>query len=105
MYSIFMEFYATKTPDGLYHVQNFISGLSGQHHVHTKEGFESWAKDIKPEYLHVEDGKCDCGMKPGDVTEYDGRKWHNDRFEAKASDSGKCLKQSKSRQRRTSSRR
>jgi len=76
-----MHFYATETPDGLIHVQNFVTGLRGQHHVHDKESFERWKKGIKREFLHYSKGTCDCGMKSGDVEEYDGQRWHNDKFE------------------------
>ncbi len=42
MYS--MSFTVTVTPDGLYHIQNGVAGLSGQHHVHSAESFKRWQK-------------------------------------------------------------
>lgn len=78
-----MQFYAVETPDGLIHVQNYVMGLRGQHHIHDKESFEKWSKGIDKENLHVSKAEsCDCGLKDsGDVTEYDGKTWHNDKFE------------------------
>jgi len=86
MLSFEMHFYIAKTPDGLYHVQNYVRGIgggSGQHHLHNEESFKRWKKDIDPKYLHISEEKsCSCGMKrSGDVREYDGHEWHNERFE------------------------
>ena len=77
-----MSFYADIDPNGCYHVQNAIMGLRGQHHVHTKDAFLKWSKQIKKENLHVgkEPRECGCGLKPGFCREYDGHVWHNDRF-------------------------
>ena len=80
MIRIEMHFYVTKTPDGLIHVQNFIRGLRGQHHIHNEDSFKRWKKDIDPKYIHVSEGSCDCGLKLGQVREYDGHVWFNDRF-------------------------
>jgi hypothetical protein len=77
-----MEFYVTVDKNGYYHVQNVVMGLLGQHHVHTKEGYERWAKKINPKYIHfLGEGECRCDLKPGDVREYDGTVWHNKEFE------------------------
>ena len=77
-----MHFYVTKTPDGRYHVQNFIRGLRGQHHLHNAESYKRWKKAIDPECIHASKGTCNCELtRSGDVREYDGREWHNERFE------------------------
>lgn len=71
------------TADGLYHVTNVVMGMHGQHHVHTKESYERWKKSGKifDDRIIIGEGKCNCGMEPGDVEEYDGHRWHNNRFE------------------------
>ena len=69
-----MRFYVHKTPDGLYHVQNAIGHLVGQHHVHTEQSFSDWSKQVeKDEIKMLDNGPCDCGLGPGDVREYDGK--------------------------------
>lgn len=81
---ITMSFYATKHPDGLWHVDNFIQGLHGQHHLHSDRSFEAWKKHVHKRDLHLteSDKPCSCCMtKSGDVKEYDDRQWHNDMFE------------------------
>ena len=84
MIVIDMRFYATRYPDGTVHVQNAVNGLPGQHHVHSAESFERWRKHVSPEALEIEDakegGECGCGLGVGQVREYDGRVWFNDRF-------------------------
>lgn len=77
---ILIQFFATETPDGTIHIQNAIDGLPGQHHVHTKESFERWRSTLKPKYLEIKKGECSCGLRPGQVREYDGDVWFNDRF-------------------------
>lgn len=78
-----MQFYARETPDGLIHVQNAIMGKNGQHHAHDKDSFERWQKGIDKENIHFEKTEsCDCELKSGDVKEYDGKVWHNDKFES-----------------------
>jgi hypothetical protein len=67
-----MHFYITKTRDGLYHIQNAISGVLGQHHVHTKTGYEKWKKEIPKERLHIEEGKVCCDLKAGEVKDHRG---------------------------------
>ena len=57
----------THTPDGLYHCQNYIYGLPGQHFV-TAE-----VPDDRP--TDVSEGTCDCGLELGQCREYDGRVW------------------------------
>lgn len=77
-----MTFIVTITDDGLYHVQNVIMGQMGQHHVHTKESFQRWKKDIDSKHLKVSQGECNCGLdRSGMVREYDGHEWFNERFE------------------------
>jgi len=77
-----MRFYVHEDPDGNYHVQNAVAGHLGQHHVHSKASFESWKGQIKKQDLEMLDSApCDCGLRPGDVREYDGRVWHNEKFE------------------------
>lgn len=77
-----MNFYVTKTPDGLYHVQNIVMGHFGQHHIHNEKSFQKWKKGIAKKYIHINEGACSCGLaKSGDTREYDGHEWHNDKFE------------------------
>lgn len=84
MLRIEMHFYVTKTPDGIHHVQNFVQGLKGQHHLHNEASFKRWKKDINKKLIHITKGTCNCGLtQSGDIREYDGREWHNDRFEDK----------------------
>jgi hypothetical protein len=79
-----MRFYATETPDGLIHVQNFVGPLRGQHHVHTKESFERWQRETGSSVEVLKKGECYCGLKAGDVREHDGFTWHNDKFDDKS---------------------
>jgi hypothetical protein len=77
-----MTFLATETSDGLIHVQNYVGYHEGQHHVHTKESFEKWKNQGKtPTEVTVEKGECLCKLKAGDVREYDGQIWHNNKWE------------------------
>jgi hypothetical protein len=83
-FPIEMHFYVVKAPDGTYHVQNILSpfGKLGQHHVHSEKSYEKWAQNIDKKFIHYLGEKpCDCGLKCGDVREYDGRVWHNPEFE------------------------
>ncbi len=77
-----MTFYATTTPDGNVHVQNAVMGLMGQHHVHTRAGFLKWKRQVRKEDLRTEKSRspCGCGLKPGQVREYDGKTWESDRW-------------------------
>ena len=76
-----MTFLTTITKDGLYHVQNYFMGYSGQHHVHTKKGFKVWAKEIsKKDIITEQKDLCNCGLEPSEVREYDGQKWRSDTF-------------------------
>jgi hypothetical protein len=79
MLSYRMRFYVHEDLDGNYHVQNFVGGYLGQHHVHSPASFESWRDGVEIEML--DPAPCDCGLNPGDVREYDGRVWHNDEFD------------------------
>lgn len=76
-----IRFCTTKTPDGLYHVQNYVGGYRGQHHVHNEKSFNSWKKNIDETSITIMTGTCDCDMTSGDVKEYNGHRWYNDRFE------------------------
>ena len=76
-----MRFYVVRNPDGTYHVQNVVLGHLGQHHVHTEKGFEKWKKDVPERLIHYIEGTCDCGLRPGDIMEYDGKVWHNPELE------------------------
>ena len=76
-----MRHYVALTPDGLYHVQNMIGTMIGQHHVHIEKGYKEWKKDIDKEYLHLEKAEfCACGLEPGYVKDHDGRVWFNEKF-------------------------
>jgi hypothetical protein len=77
-----MHHYASRTSDGLYHVQNMLGPYAGQHHVHTEKGYREWSKKLNKRYLHIEDAEsCPCGLKPGYVREHDGRVWFKKEFE------------------------
>jgi len=82
MFNFKMKFYVTITPDGLYHVQNYIGGYRGQHHVHSKHGFDNWVNiaEINKDDLVIAKGMCCCKLKAGDIREFDGYLWHNERF-------------------------
>lgn len=79
-----MKFIAVECEDGTVHVQNIVEGpyisYLGQHHVHSKDGFKKWCMENNLT-IEVVKGKCNCGLKPGDVKEYDGYVWHNPKFE------------------------
>ncbi|MFA5152470.1 MAG: hypothetical protein WC554_07935 [Clostridia bacterium] len=82
MMSAKMSFVAHKSTDGNIHVQNYVGAMSGQHHVHSPEGFEKWKRTIHLKDLTMEDEhECFCGLKPGDVREYDGWVWKNEMFQ------------------------
>lgn len=82
MMTIRMTYHVTITEDGFYHVQNVVMGHLGQHHVHTKKGYEFWLKNINnKEDIKVSKGKCNCDLNAGDVREYDGHIWHKQEFE------------------------
>jgi hypothetical protein len=76
-----MYFYVYKNPDGTIHVQNIVMGRLGQHHVHSEKSFEEWKKGIPEHLIHYMGTSCNCGLRAGDVMEYDGRVWHNPKFE------------------------
>lgn len=68
-----MNFFVTKTKDKLFHVQNAVAGMLGQHHVHTLKGYREWKKGIASKaIIHFSGGKCDCGLKPGYIRSHDG---------------------------------
>lgn len=75
-----MVHYVTITQDGLYHIQNYIMGKAGQHHVHTKKGFQNWKKNVNKEDIKISKGSCNCGLNIGYVKEYDGHIWHSKNF-------------------------
>ena len=76
-----MRFYFFKTKDGLYHVQNAVAGLLGQHHVHTEKGFKKWSKNIpKKNLINQGKGTCDCGLSAGDVKSHEGHVTFNPKF-------------------------
>jgi len=66
--TVVMRFYVTINKDGLYHVQNAVMGKFGQHHVHTKDDFERWSKDISKDDITYLSSECDCGLKAGEVS-------------------------------------
>jgi len=77
-----MSHYVTIDLNGWYHVQNVVSGYSGQHHVHSKEGFERWVREThtgKSDLIIDNTPRaCDCGLKPGDVRDHEGHVRHTD---------------------------
>jgi hypothetical protein len=91
-----MTHYVIIDDEGLYHVQNMVIGRFpslydplGQHHVHTKSGFQQWIREnevslddlggwlTEEGYPRAKGGfrhaKCDCGLEAGQVREHDGR--------------------------------
>lgn len=73
MWMMEMNFYITRTADGLVHVQNAVMGYLGQHHVHSQTGFEQWAKETgaKGNIKDLGSTKCDCGLKAGQTKSED----------------------------------
>lgn len=69
-----MHFSTTRTRDGLYHVQNVVGGMLGQHHCHTAEGYRYWKSKTRvlKQFIHTSKGECDCGLKAGQVRSHDG---------------------------------
>ena len=80
-----MVHYVTKTPDGLYHVQNMVvpMAMKGQHHVHTEKGFNNWVEEvgIAEDNLRISEGNCGCGLIASQVRDHHGRVSKNTRFE------------------------
>ena len=82
-----MQFYTTKTLEGIYHVQNYVGIHRGQHHIHNESSFQKWLAQFTEEKQqdileNVKEGTCECGLtKSGQVREYDGQEWDNERFE------------------------
>ena len=74
MFTVTMTFYVSKSPDGLYHVQNAVGGYLGQHHVHTKESYEAWSRDLDNIEV-LGDAHCDCGLAAGQVRDHTGKVW------------------------------
>lgn len=81
MMSIEMHFYVNRNKDGTIHVQNAVMGMIGQHHIHSKKGFEKWKQGITEKCITSLEGECNCGLKIGDVKDHHGNITHNDRFE------------------------
>ena len=77
-----MRHYVALTPDGLYHVQNMIGAMIGQHHVHTEKGYKEVEEGHRQEVHSLEEMAefCACGLEPGYVKEHDGRVWFNEKF-------------------------
>jgi hypothetical protein len=74
-----MDFIVSHLPDGTYHVQDKTGPHLGQHHVHSKEGFERWEKKRKLGGA-ISIGvapNCDCGLAVGFVKEFNGKVWFN----------------------------
>lgn len=77
-----MDFFVSHLPDGTYHVQDKTGPHFGQHHVHSKEGFERWEKKRKLGGA-ISIGvapNCDCGLAVGFVKECNGKVWFNAAF-------------------------
>lgn len=62
-----MNFYCTKEKDKTVHVQNVITGVFGQHHVHTAKDFKKWSKGISNIKWLTNTSPCTCGLRPGEV--------------------------------------
>jgi hypothetical protein len=61
-----MYHYVALTPDGLYHIQNIVGTMIGQHHVHSEQGYVKWKEHIDKKYLLMERVEsCPCGLEPG----------------------------------------
>ena len=79
MRTIEMHFYVNRNKDGSVHVQNAVMGMLGQHHVHSKKGFEKWKQDVEESCIKdLGGGECDCGLKIGDVKDHHGNIKHTD---------------------------
>lgn len=82
-----MDFKVSRLPDGTYHVQDRVGAFLGQHHVHSKEGFDRWEKKRKSGEISIEAApNCDCGMGVGFVKECNGKVWFNAAFGEKRLD-------------------
>ena len=76
-----MRHYVALTPDGLYHVQNVVGAMPGQHHVHSEQGYMKWKRNMSQRYIFEENAEfCSCRLDPGYVREFDGRVWFNEKF-------------------------
>lgn len=75
-----MRFYVSINKDGTYHVQNAVAGNLGQHHVHTKDGFEKWKKDVDSDAIKMLNGQCNCGLDIGYVKSHTGTITYNPDF-------------------------
>ena len=75
-----MNFYVVKTEEGIYHVQNAVMGMLGQHHVHTERGYNRWRKGVPVKNIHLSAGECDCGLSPGTVRSHTGDVSYNPKF-------------------------
>ena len=63
-----MRHYVHINIDGSIHVTNAVAGMIGQHHVHTKDGFQIW--EPVGEVITLRHGlDCGCGLRPGEVKE------------------------------------
>ena len=75
-----MHYYVTIAPTKEVHIQNMVMNMAGEHHIHSWKGFFKWKRNIDRKFIHIKNGECDCGLKIGDVKEYDGKVWHNEKF-------------------------
>jgi hypothetical protein len=76
-----MRHYVALTPDGLYHVQNMVGTMIGQHHVHSENGYKEWKSKVDEKDIHLEESEfCPCGLEAGYVKEFDGRVWFNKKY-------------------------
>jgi hypothetical protein len=65
----------------LFHVQNIVGTMIGQHHVHSEQGYVKWRKNIDMNHLLMERvDSCPCGLDAGYVQEFDGRVWLNKEY-------------------------
>jgi hypothetical protein len=76
-----MRHYVALTPDGLYHVQNVVGAMPGQHHIHSEQGYIKWKKNIDKKYIQEEIAEfCPCGLESGHVKEHDGGACFNEKY-------------------------
>jgi len=62
-----MYHYVALTPDGLYHVQNIVGTMIGQHHVHSEQGYVKWRKNFDMNHLLMERADSGCPGRHGSI--------------------------------------
>ena len=69
--------YVYRDKEGHYHCQNAIGPFLGQHFVVHKDKWEEFYEKEKEEReFEFMDGLCECGLRPGETREHDGKVWY-----------------------------